>query len=291
MMIIVAALHVSTNGGDCNVLPDTTTKPPGNSRSREYSLILLSILNNLFLQLCLIINLDEAISFACDQGRENCQDKYIATNLDGEPAESLEKVLEKEGAENLLGDVDTTEHQNLQERAVIDLTTASDTAETHSPIIDLVDDKTTRESQIDSIIETVIASSSCHDCNSVALHNDCGNDSSDGNSDDDDNVVKFDVDVQCSDENEIIASIIPEEFDIGFNTAVYTSAGCDIPCHSGKGFTKNHKKGTKSLVFVQALLTNTKHFDENIVTYFVDSKEFQKWRDCNESGTYFIICK
>jgi hypothetical protein len=71
---------------------------------------------------------------------------------------------------------------------------------------------------------------------------------------------------------------MPEEFNTGFNLAVYTAGGCDLTCRTGMIFTKNDKKNTVSVVFVQALVTNTNKYAENIVTFYVDLKEFQNWR-------------
>ena len=172
-----------------------------------------------------------------------------------------------------------------QKSDCVDLT-ASDTAAKIIPSINLVDHDDdaaipthVQVGSINNLVDTVDTNESHNDCES---HCDLGRD-------DDDDIVEFEVDVQVSDDNNLISSLLPEEFEAGFNTAIYTSAGREIPCHSGKVFTKKQKKGTLSIVFVQALLSNTKIFDENIATYYVGLDEFQKWRDSNAIGTYLHI--
>ena len=169
-----------------------------------------------------------------------------------------------------------TKTQNDSESDCAKLTARDTTVNTMPIVVDLAHDDDINYADVET-------SANNEDDADHASHRDCGS-HCDHESDDDDDCIEFNVEVKVSDENKLISSIIPEEFDTGFNTAIYTSSGREIPCHTGKVFTKIHMKdGTVSIVFVQALLTK---FDENIVTYYVDSDELQKWRESNTIGKY-----
>ncbi len=180
----------------------------------------------------------------------------------------------------ILLDVDADVAKNNKDARgseLVDLT-ANDPAAKKMPIIvnlthDDSADMPTRAQAALIINPTADAETSVNDSR---RHSDC--ESHCGIDSDDEDAPEFDVDVNCSDENRLISSILPEEFNTGFNLAVYTSGGCDLTCRTGSIFTKNAKKSTASIVFVQALLTNTNKYAENIVTLYVDSKEFQNWR-------------
>ena len=170
----------------------------------------------------------------------------------------------------------TKNNKDARGSELVDLT-ANDTAAKKMPIIvnlthDDSENMPTRAQEALIINPTADVETSANDPRHSDCESHCGIDS------DDEDAPEFDVDVNCSDENKLISSIMPEEFNTGFNLAVYTSGGCDLTCRTGSIFTKSDKKSTASIVFVQALLTNTNKYAENIVTFFVDLKEFQNWR-------------
>jgi hypothetical protein len=98
-------------------------------------------------------------------------------------------------------------------------------------------------------------------------------DVNDRNENEENDDIDLDLDVKCTDHDNVLSSVLPEDYEEGYNIMMVQSDGKDTVFESGVKVTS---RNGEVRVFIHALKPQLK-YGENIIPVFITENDFEKW--------------